>query len=103
MSPESRSEVRARAEAAAVLFELMSAIAGPEGEWRADARCPETDPELFFPETGGSARQARVVCQECEVRTECLAEALRRGERFGIWGGVSERDRRKLGKALGIG
>jgi WhiB family transcriptional regulator, redox-sensing transcriptional regulator len=100
MSGVAQSDARARAEVAAALFELMSAIAGPEGDWRADALCAETDPELFFPDKGGSTRQAKAVCGRCEVRPECLGEALRNGERFGIWGGVSERERRKLEKGL---
>ena len=50
----------------------------------------------FFPEKGGSTREAKKVCAACEVRTECLQDALDRGERFGIWGGLSERERRRL-------
>lgn len=65
-------------------------------EWVVDALCAQTDPEEFFPEKGGSTRQAKRVCMSCDVRTECLDYALERGERFGIWGGLSERERRKL-------
>ncbi|MGH2768237.1 MAG: WhiB family transcriptional regulator [Actinomycetota bacterium] len=60
------------------------------------ARCLEVDPEIFFPERGGSSRAARAVCSQCEVRAECLLYALRNHEQFGIWGGTSERERRKL-------
>lgn len=64
--------------------------------WQADALCAQTDPEAFFPEKGGSTRDAKMICQSCEVRVQCLEYALERDERFGIWGGYSERERRKL-------
>jgi WhiB family transcriptional regulator, redox-sensing transcriptional regulator len=64
--------------------------------WRLNALCAETDPEAFFPEKGGSTREAKRVCVGCEVRAECLEFALRNDERFGIWGGLSERERRRL-------
>ena len=70
----------------------------PTGDetWRLDALCAETDPEAFFPEKGGSTREAKRVCSGCEVRAECLESALANDERFGIWGGLSERERRRL-------
>ena len=64
--------------------------------WRLDALCAETDPEAFFPEKGGSTREAKRVCSGCAVRDECLESALANDERFGIWGGLSERERRRL-------
>jgi len=64
--------------------------------WTVDALCAQTDPEAFFPEKGGSTREAKAVCARCTVSAECLTYALDHEERFGIWGGVSERDRRKL-------
>ena len=67
-----------------------------DDEWRLDALCAETDPEAFFPEKGGSTREAKRVCTGCSVRTECLEAALTNDERFGIWGGLSERERRRL-------
>jgi WhiB family redox-sensing transcriptional regulator len=69
--------------------------AGDES-WRLDALCAETDPEAFFPEKGGSTREAKRVCASCPVRMECLEFALGNDERFGIWGGLSERERRRL-------
>ncbi len=71
------------------------ADAGDE-PWRLDALCAETDPEAFFPEKGGSTREAKRVCTGCTVRAECLEFALANDERFGIWGGLSERERRRL-------
>lgn len=66
--------------------------------WQERALCAETDPEAFFPEKGGSTREAKKVCVSCEVRSECLEYALEHDERFGIWGGLSERERRRLKK-----
>jgi WhiB family transcriptional regulator, redox-sensing transcriptional regulator len=67
-------------------------------DWRERALCAQTDPEAFFPEKGGSTRAAKGVCLQCDVRAECLDAALVNEERYGIWGGLSERDRRKLRK-----
>ncbi len=64
--------------------------------WQEHALCAETDPEAFFPEKGGSTREAKRICVGCEVKAECLAYALEHDERFGIWGGMSERERRRL-------
>jgi WhiB family redox-sensing transcriptional regulator len=64
--------------------------------WQERALCAETDPEAFFPEKGGSTREAKKICTGCEVRSECLEYALTKDERFGIWGGLSERERRRL-------
>ncbi len=69
---------------------------GGEEGWRLDALCAETDPEAFFPEKGGSTREAKRVCAGCSVRAECLEFALANDERFGIWGGLSERERRRV-------
>jgi WhiB family transcriptional regulator, redox-sensing transcriptional regulator len=70
----------------------------PELAWQERALCAQTDPEAFFPEKGGSTREAKRVCMSCEVRAECLEYALAKDERFGIWGGLSERERRRVKK-----
>lgn len=73
------------------------ALAGIKVEpWVDDAVCAQTDPESFFPEKGGSTRGAKRICMGCSVRAECLVYALDNDIRFGIWGGMSERERRKL-------
>ena len=79
-------------------IDLPWAAGGVEdgAEWRLSALCGETDPEAFFPEKGGSTRDAKRVCASCDVRAECLEFALTNDERFGIWGGLSERERRRL-------
>jgi WhiB family transcriptional regulator, redox-sensing transcriptional regulator len=74
-------------------------LVGEGQEWQERALCAQTDPEAFFPEKGGSTREAKKVCTDCEVKAECLEYALANDERFGIWGGLSERERRRLRKA----
>lgn len=74
--------------------------------WMADGICSTTDPESFFPEKGGSTKAAKRICNggpnsaACPVRDLCLQYALDREERFGIWGGVSERERRRIKRGL---
>lgn len=83
------------------VFPLVDGFAEePSGElaWQERALCAQTDPEAFFPEKGGSTREAKRVCLGCEVRAECLEYALLNDERFGIWGGLSERERRRMKK-----
>ena len=77
---------------------LVPLTTGEGLEWQERALCAQTDPEAFFPEKGGSTREAKRVCLSCEVRGDCLEYALEHDERFGIWGGLSERERRRLKK-----
>jgi len=79
-------------------FDVLDMQDTDELTWQERALCAQTDPESFFPEKGGSTREAKKVCLSCEVRAECLEYALLHDERFGIWGGMSERERRKLKK-----
>lgn len=64
--------------------------------WQDLANCLGVDPDLFFPERGASTREAKEVCRGCVVREDCLEYALANGEKFGIWGGLSERERRRI-------
>ncbi|HEX4980500.1 MAG TPA: WhiB family transcriptional regulator [Ilumatobacteraceae bacterium] len=64
--------------------------------WQDHANCLGVDPDLFFPERGASTREAKEVCRGCVVREDCLEFALQNGEKFGIWGGLSERERRRI-------
>ncbi|WP_406083080.1 WhiB family transcriptional regulator [Micromonospora zamorensis] len=68
------------------------------GDWRDDALCQQVDPEIFYPDKGESTAPAKSICSRCDVRTECLKAALDRREQFGVWGGLSERERRQLGQ-----
>ena len=65
-------------------------------DWRASALCAEVDPDAFFPEKGESTRAAKTICRKCLVKVECLRSALANDERFGVWGGLSDRERRRL-------
>ena len=95
MENQADATLRGAAAGGMTLDELFGAV---EQEWQDQALCAQTDPEAFFPEKGGSTREAKKVCVGCEVRSECLEYALANDERFGIWGGLSERERRKLKK-----
>jgi WhiB family redox-sensing transcriptional regulator len=64
--------------------------------WMDGAVCAQTDPEAFYPDKGGSTSAAKRTCLSCDVRTECLQYAITNNERFGVWGGKSERERRKM-------
>ena len=77
---------------------IIQLVSGESVElsWQERALCAQTDPEAFFPEKGGSTREAKRVCLSCDVRSQCLEYALAHDERFGIWGGLSERERRRL-------
>ena len=82
----------------------LAALGDDDGgllSWQEQALCAQTDPEAFFPEKGGSTREAKRICVGCEVKGECLEYALEQDERFGIWGGLSERERRRLKRAAG--
>ncbi|AZL07577.1 WhiB family transcriptional regulator [Brevibacterium aurantiacum] len=79
---------------------LFGAAEDGELSWQDQALCAQTDPEAFFPEKGGSTREAKRVCASCDVRSDCLEYALANDERFGIWGGMSERERRRLKKQV---
>ena len=64
-------------------------------DWRHDARCRDEDPDTLFVQ-GAQQRDVREVCRSCPVRTECLAHALDNRIRWGVWGGMTERERRAL-------
>ncbi len=64
--------------------------------WQAFGLCAQTDPELFSPGKGDSTKDAKAICARCEVRLQCLDYALENDERFGIWGGLSSKQRAKL-------
>lgn len=78
---------------AATLADVASRTLGP---WAKDGACAGEDPELFFPLKNDPGDTARQVCARCGVREECLAYALDADEKFGIWGGLDENQRRAL-------
>jgi len=77
------------------MLPLLDLAASPM-EWHRHANCVGVDPDLFFPVRGESTREAKAVCAGCAVRAECLEHAV--GEHFGVWGGTSERERRRIRK-----
>jgi WhiB family redox-sensing transcriptional regulator len=89
---------RGPAEVVVPLQVVMTPTDLAELKWQDKALCAQVDPEIFFPEKGGSTREPKRVCQACEVRAECLEYALEHQEHFGIWGGFSERERRHLAR-----
>jgi WhiB family redox-sensing transcriptional regulator len=64
-------------------------------DWTAEAACRSTDPDELFVQ-GAAQNRAKAVCLGCPVRTECLADALDNQVEFGVWGGMTERERRAL-------
>jgi len=64
-------------------------------DWWRDALCAQTDPGAFYPDSGESTLAAKRICALCPVRVECRDEALATGEQWGVWGGLSETDRRR--------
>lgn len=97
MTVDQLSRNGTRPELALVDFGDSALFGEPDEEsWQDRALCAQTDPEAFFPEKGGSTREAKKICTGCEVKAECLEYALANDERFGIWGGLSERERRRI-------
>lgn len=72
-------------------------------DWHTEAACRGLNPDLFYGETSDHATDAKAVCATCPVRQECLDYALSNGEYYGIWGGMSERERRSMRRALNTG
>ena len=68
---------------------------GDDQSWVARALCASTEPDALFVQ-GASQRQIRLRCYECEVRIECLADALQSEANYGVWGGLTERERRAI-------
>jgi len=84
-------------------MDVLMMLQGEEDRsWQMQANCMGVDPDLFFPERGASTREAKEVCRGCVVRDDCLEFALANGEKFGIWGGMSERERRRLRRARAL-
>lgn len=70
--------------------------AGGDPRWQDDAACKGADPGLFFPKRGDDTGPAKAICRGCPVREACADYALVTVQRSGIWGGLSERERRAL-------
>lgn len=68
---------------------------GADRTWASEGRCRELDPDGFFVQ-GADQQKVKVLCHACPVRAECLADALDNRIEFGVWGGMTERERRRL-------
>ncbi|MGH9067607.1 MAG: WhiB family transcriptional regulator [Acidimicrobiales bacterium] len=77
-------------------METWLPVGGEDRSWQQRANCMGVDPELFFPQRGASTREAKEVCRGCVVKEDCLDYAIDHNEKFGIWGGCSERERRAV-------
>jgi len=64
--------------------------------WRKRAACQGVDPEVFYPGSDEEAGAAKAICATCPVREACLEHALAAREREGVWGGATERERRRI-------
>ena len=82
--------------------QLLEVLKSEDLAWQDLANCRGADPDLFFPERGASTRTAKGICRECAVRPECLEFAIVSSEKFGIWGAMSERERRKIRRQRAI-
>lgn len=68
--------------------------------WQEGALCAQIGADFFFPEPGSSVREAKRICRSCAIRRDCLDYALREDERYGVWGGLSEKERVRLRRLL---
>ncbi|HXN61398.1 MAG TPA: WhiB family transcriptional regulator [Acidimicrobiales bacterium] len=75
---------------------FVAVLFAPRPDWYDDALCHGLDAELFHPGRGDPVQQVKAVCSECPVREQCLDYALETRQKFGIWGGKSERERRDI-------
>ncbi len=66
--------------------------------WMEQAGCLDSSPDIFFPTGGGGVKIAKAICRECVVRENCLDYAIDNNIDHGVWGGASERERRKIVK-----
>lgn len=73
-----------------------------ELDWKQDAVCAQVSGDFWFPDKGQNGGDAKKLCETCPVAEICLKYALEHGERFGIWGGKTERQRRKIEQRMGL-
>lgn len=78
------------------ILEILRAPVNEERPWMVFGACREQDPDLFFPDTVRQAREAIAICNTCPVKGECLEYSLEARERFGVWGGLTDKQRRHL-------
>ena len=79
---------------------MLAVPISDERPWVVFGACRDADPDLFFPISRGDIAKALSICASCPVKPECLEYSLEAGERFGVWGGLGEKERRKLALRL---
>lgn len=72
----------------------------PPAGWQERSLCRQTDPDMFFFDHGREAANAKRICASCPVQAECLQDAVARNEEWGIWGGMTGPERRKIAKQI---
>lgn len=77
-------------------IDRLPADPSPPDVWQDQAACFGVDPDIFFPVSEEEAGPALAFCSSCSLRELCLAWALKNGERYGVWGGLTEQQRRRL-------
>ena len=82
--------------------DFTAVLFAPRPEWFDDALCRGTNPRFFHPSRGDQTAHIKAVCEQCPVRPECLDYALRTKQKYGIWGGASERERRIMRHDRGL-
>ncbi|MFE6853457.1 WhiB family transcriptional regulator [Streptomyces sp. NPDC057674] len=80
---------------------MLSKTSAPAPGFNGLGLCTQTDPDVFFPDRVNDAttRYAKEICLQCPFRSDCLQGALDRGEEYGVWGGLDEKERRRLRRA----
>ena len=71
-------------------------MSGPEISWRQRGACHGLDPSIFFPDPEENAEEAKSICAICSVRISCLEHALSSREKDGVWGGTTDKERRRI-------
>ena len=74
----------------------MPLLSAADQDWRAKGLCSQSDPDLWFSVGALDHKQAKLICGQCEVRQQCLQYAVSAPVEHGIWGGLTERERRKV-------
>jgi WhiB family redox-sensing transcriptional regulator len=82
--------------ASGIDVKTLPANPSPPDMWQDKAACYGLDPDVFFPVSEEEAGPALAYCSACHIREMCLSWALKNGERYGVWGGLTEQQRRRL-------
>ena len=73
-----------------------------ERPWVVFSACRDKDPDLFFPDARSDTKEALAICASCPVRVDCLEYAIETDVRFGVWGGLTDKQRRRLVRSMAV-